>query len=71
MSIKLPWQKQDPLQKAYIICVILLLSYMLFRLVDMSQLLTSFPIDEHANDLSSHIAKLTFLKEFGRLYQKG
>ena len=65
MRIKLFWQKKDPLQRAYLICVILLLGYMLFRLGDMGQLLTSFPIDEHANDLSSHIAKLTFLKEFG------
>ena len=65
MRKKIPWKRKDILQKTYLICVILLLGYMLFRLVDMAQLLTSFPIDKYANDLSSHIAKLTFLKEFG------
>lgn len=52
-------------EKYFIFAVIVLGLYFLFRLLNQSQIITEFPIDDRANDYSSHIAKLYFLKEYG------
>jgi hypothetical protein len=44
--------------------MIILALYLIIRLVDKSSIIHSFPLD-FANDLSSHLAKLHFLSEYG------
>lgn len=49
----------------YFIGILLLLVYLIYRLVDLSQIISVFPIDTVANDRSGHIAKLFFLDKYG------
>ncbi len=51
--------------KWLILPIILLLAYLIFRLVDQSQMITIFPIDNVANDFSGHMARLYFLDKYG------
>ncbi len=45
--------------------VLTTLIYLIIRLVDQSQMIWIFPIDQFANDYSSHLANLYFLKTYG------
>jgi len=47
-----------------IICSIILLALFLYRIINQSQLITTFPLDRN-NDLSSHLGELQFLKDYG------
>ena len=51
--------------KIFFVTIFILSSYFLFRLIDQSQMITVFPIDNHANDYSGHIVKLFFLEQYG------
>ncbi len=50
--------------KILLITVFLLFSYLIIRFIDHGHLLFQFPFD-FTNDLSSHIAKVVFLSEYG------
>ena len=49
----------------FIFVVVILGLYLLFRLLNQANMMVEFPIDNKANDISSHIAKLYFLKVYG------
>ncbi len=49
----------------YFVGILVLLIYLIYRVIDLSQIITIFPIDTFANDRSSHIAKLFFLDKYG------
>src|SRR3989344_9090398 len=51
--------------KIFFVTIFILSSYFLFRLIDQSQMISVFPIDNHANDYSGHIVKLFFLEQYG------
>ena len=48
----------------FIIPIIIFLAYFLFRLIDKATIIHFFPLD-FTNDISSHIAKLHFLAQYG------
>ena len=50
--------------KVFLIVVIILSLYLLIRLIDQSKIITDFPFD-FVNDISSHMAKVYFLDNFG------
>ncbi len=50
--------------KVFYLIIILLSIYLLIRLIDQSKIITDFPFD-FANDISSHMAKVYFLDNFG------
>jgi hypothetical protein len=44
--------------------VILLMAFFIFKLIDQSQIIHQFPLDQN-NDISAHLGQLHFLKEYG------
>jgi hypothetical protein len=48
----------------FIIPILVLLAFLIFRIIDKSTIIYFFPLD-FTNDISSHIAKLHFLAEYG------
>ena len=50
--------------KLFVISIILLSAYLLFRLIDQSKIITIFPLDI-TNDISSYMAILFFLAKYG------
>jgi len=54
-------KKQDYI---FIIPILILLGFLIFRLIDKSTIIYFFPLD-FTNDISSHIAKIHFLAEYG------
>ena len=51
-------------EKWFYLIIALLSAYLIIRLIDESNIITNFPFD-FTNDISSHMAKLYFLAEFG------
>ena len=51
-------------ERVYYITIIILSIYLLIRLINQSSIITDFPFD-YVNDISSHMAKVYFLDNFG------
>ncbi len=51
--------------KYFIIPIIFLSLYFIFRLLNQSDMVYIFPIDNNGNDYSSHMARIFFLDEYG------
>src|SRR3989344_1570674 len=51
-------------EKAFYLVIILLAIYLLIRLINQSSIITDFPFD-FVNDISSHMAKVYFLDQYG------
>src|SRR3989344_8746879 len=51
-------------EKAFYLVIILLAIYLLIRLINQSSIINDFPFD-FVNDISSHMAKIYFLDQYG------
>ena len=49
----------------YFFILLILVAYFLFRLINQGQMINEFPIDQYANDYSSHLAKVFFFDKYG------